>query len=714
MRRRALLSIGLISFVGLALAGAAAAETRTSPVAAPLTRIKLIRSLAPDDGARGYRVRIRGTVTHFDEIGRGLLFLHDGESGQFVEPPEGGEVAKVWKTLRRGDVIEIEGQTVRGGFAPNVRPDHVRKVGDAPMPPVKRLPYGLLLTGRYDCDYVEIEGVVQRAWRASDPKMHQLFAEVAIEGGFVRASFWHFSDADLDRFIDARIRLHGNVGTLFGQTGQLRGVSIFGGRTSDVVVLSPPPDPYSLPVRSIRSIYNYSSEGEVNRRIRVRGVVTSQVPGRPVQVSDFPTSASFRDVRHVLYLRDAESGARIETEQELRVRPGHVVEAVGFPAVTPGKPILRNAVFRVVGSERPAAAIPLAPSNALTAEHDAELVRIDGQLLGVLSNATALVLVVKMGETVFDASLDATDTSELARIRPGSAVSVTGVYAYQWGAPPSFRLFLRSPADVVVISAAPWWTLQHTGVLVAMLALAGIAAAFWVYMIAKQKRQHFQLILTERNRVARELHDTLEQGLAGIALQLEAVTGSLETSPSAARESLDVARQMLRYSLEEARRSVLDLRSEALESRGLAGALSTLARQMTVGTTPKVDVRIEGHVCRLDAAQEHHLLRIGLEALTNALKHAKATRIDMLLRFDPDSIALVVTDDGCGLGQGPMEVPGGHFGLRGVRERVDKLGGTVEFDSRPGAGTRVEVTVPLRRPAKALGPPALREIWRRS
>src|SRR3970282_1003883 len=151
----------------------------------------------------------------------------------------------------------------------------------------------------------------------------------------------------------------------------------------------------------------------------------------------------------------------------------------------------------------------------------------------------------------------------------------------------------------------PWWTLRHTGVLLSILTLVGIAAAFWAYMVAKQKRQQFQVILTERNRVARELHDTLEQGLAGIALQLEAVTGSLETSPVAARQSLDVARQMLRYSLEEARRSVLDLRSEALESRGLAGALSTLARQMTIGTSPRVDVRIEGPIRRFDVAHEH-------------------------------------------------------------------------------------------------------------
>jgi signal transduction histidine kinase len=693
------------------LAFAASATAQTPRASAPLTTIKAIRALAADDGARGYRVHIRGIVTHFDENGRGLLFLHDGEAGQFIDPPAAGsEAERVFHTLRRGDVVEIEGHTVRGGFAPNVRPERIRKVGTAPMPDVKQVPYGLLLTGRYDCDYVEIAGVVQRAWLPSDSNNRTFFAEIAIEGGFVRASFWGHSTEDLERLIDARVRLRGNVGTLFGQTGQLRGVSIFVGRTSDVVVLSPPPDPFSLPVRSIRSIYNYSSEGEVNRRIRVRGVVTSQVIGRPVQVSDFPTSASFRDVRHVLYLRDAQSGARIETEEELRVRPGDLVEAVGFPAVTPGKPILRNAIFRVVGSERPAEAVAVPASNVLTAEHDAELVRMEGELLGVLRNRTALVFVVKTGETVFDANLDLS-FGELADIRPGSAVSVTGVYGYQWGSPPSFRLFLRSPADVVVLSAAPWWTLQHTGVLLGFLTFSGLGAGVWVFLMARQKRQQFQAILTERNRVARELHDTLEQGLAGIALQLEAVTGSLEASPAAARQSLDVARQMLRYSLEEARRSVHDLRSEALESRGLVDALATLARQMTIGTTPRVDVRIEGPVRRLDVAQEHHLLRIGLEGLTNAVKHAHATRIDLLLRFHADAIELVVSDDGCGLGQGPLDPPGGHFGLRGVRERVDKLGGTVEFESRPGGGTRVAVTVPLGREPRPVVGATLREIW---
>lgn len=691
----------------------AAAEPRP-PASVPLTRIKAIRALTSDEGARGYRVRIRATVTHFDEIGHGLLFIHDGESGQFIDAPDGGEALKAFNAVRRGDIIELEGRTVRGGFAPNVVPDRIRILGKAPMPAASRVPYGLLLTGRYDCDYVEIEGVVQRAWLASDPNMHQLFAEVAIDGGFVRATFWDYTPADLQRLIDARIRVRGNAGTLFGQTGQLRGVSIFGGPTRDVEVLAPPPDPFSLPVRSIRSIYNYSSEGEVNRRIRVRGVVTSQVLGRPVQVSDFPTSATFRDVRHVLYVRDAESGARIETEQPTTVRPGDVVEAAGFPAVTPGKPILRNAVFRVIGTESPSQPMNVPSARVLSAEHDAELVRVQGQLLGVLNNPSALVLVLQVGETVFDASLDASQANTLGGLRPGSVVMVTGVYAYQWGPPPAFRLFLRSPADVVVVSAGPWWTLRHTGVLLTIVALVGVAATIWVRMIADQKRKEFRAILSERNRVARELHDTLEQGLAGITLQLEAVAGSFEASPAAAQQSLEVARQMLRYSLEEARRSVMDLRSEALESRDLAGALTSLTRQMTIGTSPHVEVQVEGQVRRLDAAHEHHLLRIGLEALTNALRHAGAKRIDIVLRYRADDVQLIVHDDGCGIGQGPVDLPGAHFGLQGIRERVDKLGAIVEIDSGPTEGTRIAVIVPTQRPPAAVLQPVLGEIWPRS
>jgi signal transduction histidine kinase len=233
-------------------------------------------------------------------------------------------------------------------------------------------------------------------------------------------------------------------------------------------------------------------------------------------------------------------------------------------------------------------------------------------------------------------------------------------------------------------------------VMVVMFAVAGAGAGVWIRMLARRKRQEYQAVLSERNRVARELHDTLEQGLTGISLQLEAVNATINSSPETAHRSLDVARQMLSYSLEETRRSVMDLRSQALEARDLPGALTNLARQMTLGTRTAAEVRVQGHPQPLDASQEHHLLRIGLEALTNALKHANPSRIDIELRFRQTETDLVVKDDGNGLALSDQEMSEGHFGLQGVRERVDKLGGSLHIDSRPGYGTQLAVTVPLR------------------
>jgi signal transduction histidine kinase len=688
------------SLASLGSAQPAFAQPGNAPL--PLiTQISAIRALSQDEGARGYPVRVRATVTHFDEAIASVMVVHDGRYGQFVVRPRRIEQVPIWRDIRAGDVIEIEGHTIRGGFAPNVEPEIVRKIGRGPMPETKTIPYAALLTGRHDCDYVEITGVIQRTWLASSPQPHTLFADVAFEDGVVRAAFWSHSSEDAHRLIDARVRVRGNVGSIFGSTEQLRGVSLLAGRTRDVEVLEPAPDPFALPIRAIRNTYHYSSAGEVNRRIRVRGVVTAHVPGRPVDATDFTTDSVFRYVRHVLYLRDDTGGARIETEQTTNVWPGDVVEVAGFPAVTPGKPILRNAVFRVVGTARERAPMSIRPEGILSADNDAELVRIDAQLLGALTTPTERVLVLKSGtgDTAFEAGLDrGHDGEELNRIRAGSLVQVTGVYSYQAGPPPSFRLFLRSPSDIAVVAAAPWWTFQHSLVMLVMLALASAIGWFWMRTFATRKRQQYQAVLTERNRVARELHDTLEQGLTGIALQLEAVAGTIQSSPEAAQQSLDVARQMLRYTLEETRRSVMDLRSQALESRDLAGALTSLARQMTLGTATSAEVRVEGHARRLDAAEEHHLLRIGLEALTNALKHGSPTRIDIELRFRHDDMDLIVQDDGRGLQQDDGGISASHFGLQGVRERVIKLGGVLEIDSRPGGGTRLAVTVPLHPP----------------
>jgi signal transduction histidine kinase len=662
-----------------------------------LTDIRAIRALSQAEAARGYPVRIRGVITHFDELRSSGLFIFDGRSGQFIQAaPKGSLVA--WGPIRRGDTIDVSGHTIRGGYAPNVVPDEIRNLGAIARPLPLQLPYGSLLTGQHDCEFVELTGVIRRTWLSTGAEPQTMFADLAIEGGLVRVAFWDHHVGDLERFIDARVRVRGNVGAIFGPSEQLVGVSLLAGRTREVEVLEKSTDAFALTLQPIGNIFTYSYAAEINRRIRIRGVVVGSVPGRPVSVSDFSSGSVFRSIRHLLYVKDATGSATVETEQTSPVQTGDVVEAAGFPAVSPGKPVLRDAVYRVVGTESIPQPIRVPAGAVMRADNDAELVRIDAQLLGILWTPTERVLVLRStaGDTAFEAALDGGhDAATLDQIRPGSAVTVTGVYSYQAGPPSGFRLVLRTPDDIVVTASAPWWTSRHSAVLLGMLVLTAIAAIVILKLMTARERREYQAVLSERNRVARELHDTLEQGLTGISLQLQAVAGTVQSSPAAAKQSLEVARQMLRYSLEETRRSVMDLRSQALESNDLPEALSTLAHQMTIGTPIKADVRIEGQRRRLDAAQEHHLLRIGLEAVTNAVKHSGASRVDILVRFSPDATELVVADDGCGVDHESGESDAGHLGLQGMRERANKIGAVLELESEPRGGTRLAVSAPV-------------------
>ena len=210
-------------------------------------------------------------------------------------------------------------------------------------------------------------------------------------------------------------------------------------------------------------------------------------------------------------------------------------------------------------------------------------------------------------------------------------------------------------------------------------AVTGIIGLVWARMNANRNarvQQQYRAIIAERSRLASELHDTLEQGLAGIQLQLGAVAKTLDTSPQTARRALGIASEMLRYSLSEARRSVMDLRHGALETRDLAGALSDVAKQMTTGTSLSATVRTVGAARPLESSDEHHLLRIGLEALTNA---------DQTFRRGPRRRRAALrgrrrASGGDGRRRGLRRDhgwtgTGGHFGLRGIRERVDKIGG---------------------------------------
>ncbi len=230
-----------------------------------------------------------------------------------------------------------------------------------------------------------------------------------------------------------------------------------------------------------------------------------------------------------------------------------------------------------------------------------------------------------------------------------------------------------------------------------LCALILAAAALGVYQVRLQQiRSRFALVLGERARLAREIHDTLAQGFVGISSQLDAVAMCLLDDAAAARQHLDLARKMARYSLTEARRSVMDLRASALEGQDLAAALQSGMRVWTAGSGVAVEVSVTGHRNSLPQEMEQHLLRIAQEAVNNALKHAGANKIWIRLHMEARKLYLRIADDGRGFEQADsFSSLGGHFGLMGMRERAERLGGELHLETQPGSGTKVEVTAPL-------------------
>jgi signal transduction histidine kinase/ligand-binding sensor domain-containing protein len=234
----------------------------------------------------------------------------------------------------------------------------------------------------------------------------------------------------------------------------------------------------------------------------------------------------------------------------------------------------------------------------------------------------------------------------------------------------------------------PFWRTTWFG---AAVAVALVVLGFSLHSSRLRRvRQRFAAVLGERRRLSRELHDTLEQGLAGIALQVDSARQHLGRRPEVVERCLETALHMVEYSREETRRTVNQLRSQALERGDIARAVHEVATELTSGGAPKVDVEVHGAPRRLSVAAEHHLFRIAQEALTNAVRHAHAARVCVSLTFMGDIVELTVSDDGRGI-RPKQPDQGFHFGLSGMRERARALGTRLEIESAPGRGTTIRV-----------------------
>jgi PAS domain S-box-containing protein len=211
--------------------------------------------------------------------------------------------------------------------------------------------------------------------------------------------------------------------------------------------------------------------------------------------------------------------------------------------------------------------------------------------------------------------------------------------------------------------------------------------------ITAQKQAEAASILEERNRMAREIHDTLAQSFTGILAQVGAANQVLTDDVEATGAHLDLIKELARTGLTEARRSVVALRPQLLEEGNLQSALHRLIAQTRAAAMDiTLHYEIEGAVYALSTEVESNLLRMGQEALTNAIKHANADEIRVELIYDRDQVCLRVRDNGQGFGVGSLPSSEG-FGLLGMSERAERIGAQLTIGSQPGQGTEIIVTV---------------------
>lgn len=267
-----------------------------------------------------------------------------------------------------------------------------------------------------------------------------------------------------------------------------------------------------------------------------------------------------------------------------------------------------------------------------------------------------------------------------------------------------FRVIARSSEGVwndhgavLEFSIAPTFYQTRAFAALCVAAVIGLVVAGWRLRLRQVKRQ-FGLVLTERARMAREIHDTLLQSLAGLELQVDAMSSQIDSSPDGVKQQLLRIRRQIQSDVTEARQSIWALRSPMLETRDLASALQEAGDAVAAASGTRFEFVVRGRPSRCARTIEEHLLRVGREAVSNAVRHAQARVVRLELVYGDDTVTLHVSDDGRGFEPTAVHATGPHWGLATMHERAQAIGARLRLHSRPGGGTDIEMTAPLLAP----------------
>ncbi len=447
------------------------------PGQAPL-RLRLaeqVLELPPDLAEKRFPVTLRGVVTWLDERAE-FFYLQDASGGVRVRHPPrrvGG--------LSAGSQLSLSGVTTRGDYLPEVEMLEVAYLGTQALPPVRGVTLEQALSGAEDGQRVEMRGFVRH---------------VTTENGWTRLDLTTFTgefsaylppDDSLQSLRGALVRVRGVCSVLSNANREITDIRLWvQDRESVLVDEASPADPFGSASETIAGLRELNVTQLVNHRLKVTGTVLQHVPGR------------------YLYLQEGDSGLFILSRTAGKLTVGDRIEAVGFPGRAGNRLVLREAVWRPAPPGAAPVPLTLEKPEHPSPEADARLVRITGVLRQAAPEGQHVDLVLQAGDSIFEATLHNAPAWDLPGI--GSRVELTGVYVLEYDEyrrPRGFRLELRAPADVQVLSTPPWWTAGRTLTAVGLLLLVILAVVIWVGVLRRRVREQTEQIRLQLEKEAR-------------------------------------------------------------------------------------------------------------------------------------------------------------------------------------------------------------------
>ena len=425
-----------------------------------LTSIHQVRSLSPNEAMRKYPVRVRATVTYFDPGGY-ILFVEDGNDGIYVSPHEIGVSG-----VHVGDRVDVDAVSQAGNFAPILALPHMRVVARNVPLPRRETFMDRILSGAEDSRLVDVQGVIRNV------SVSRGVAALDVMYGRDRFSAYVKGLENTDRLLDARVAIHGVCGTLYNERRQLRGIQLFVPGPGGVRIVEPPSLSESV---AVDHVLDFAAGRQPGHHVRVGGIVTWS--------SD-----------SLLFIRDADNGLRVGLRRNAQLTPGDRVDVVGYPRADRLVPLLEDGEVFPRGHGRPPVPVGTSAQDLVRGLHANQLIQVAAYVRGSTSSVAEELFELQSGTTTFHAVFDKSAGQSL-QLEPRTKVRLTGIFDAQSWQPVTrtgtgdFHILLRSPADVEILVAAPWWTTGRALQAIGVAALAAVVAFGWVFVLRRKVRQ---------------------------------------------------------------------------------------------------------------------------------------------------------------------------------------------------------------------------------